>query len=211
MPILRAVADLVLASASPRRKELLAQAGLRLAIDPADVDETPAPDEAPEALARRLAAKKARVVADRGTTSAPVLGADTIVVVEDRGARRVLGKPVGPADARAMLALLGGRTHEVLTVYHLVHAGRERGRLVTTEVELRPLVDADLDGYVASGEWEGKAGGYAIQGLAGAFVRTVRGSYTNVVGLPLCEVLEDLVAIGALPASWAVDRFGGGA
>ncbi len=96
----------------------------------------------------------------------------------------------------------------VLTGYHLIHAGHERGRLVRTEVSFRELAGSELDGYVASGEWEGKAGGYAIQGLAAAFVRTVRGSYTNVVGLPLCEVIEDLLAIGALPERWALERHG---
>jgi len=90
----------------------------------------------------------------------------------------------------------------VLTAFHLIHEGSERGRIVSTEVSFRPLHQAEIDGYVATREWEGKAGGYAIQGIAGAFVRTLRGSYTNVVGLPLCEVLEDLVAMGALANDW---------
>jgi len=203
-----AVPDLLLASASPRRRELLASAGLSFTFDPADVDETAQKDEAPEALARRLAAKKARAVAERTREAGPILAADTIVVVEDQGVETILGKPRDAGEARTMLARLAGRTHDVLTGYHLIHAGHERGRLVRTEVSFRELAVTELDGYVASGEWEGKAGGYAIQGLAAAFVRTVRGSYTNVVGLPLCEVIEDLLAIGALPERWALDRHG---
>jgi septum formation protein len=201
------VTDLILASASPRRRELLALAGLRLAVVPADVDETPEKGEAPEALARRLAAKKARAVAERTPEPhAPILAADTIVVAPDEREPRVLNKPADERDARAMLERLSGRTHEVVTAFHLVHDGRERGRVVSTEVTSRPLTPHEIDGYLASREWDGKAGGYAIQGLAGAFVRTVRGSYTNVVGLPVCEVVEDLLALGALPADWAKPR-----
>ena len=192
------MADLVLASASPRRKELLEQAGLSLEVVPADVDEAPQPGEAPEALVRRLAAKKARAVAEK--TSGTILAADTIVVLPD--APRILNKPRDEKEARLMLTRLQGRAHEVLTAFHVVREGHERGRIVTTEVTLRPLHDAELEGYLASREWEGKAGAYAIQGLAGAFVRTVRGSYTNVVGLPVCEVIEDLLAIGALKNDW---------
>jgi septum formation protein len=198
------VSAILLASASPRRRELLGLAGLTLTVAPADVDETPLPDEAPDALARRLAAKKARAIAERHPAPRPpIIAADTVVVVHEDGRPSLLGKPRDAGDARIMLGRLAGKTHEVMTAFHIVHEGRERGRVVTTEVSFRPLTAPDLDGYVGSGEWEGKAGGYAIQGLAGAFVRTIRGSYTNVVGLPLCEVLEDLVALGALPADWA--------
>lgn len=175
-------------------------AGLPLRVVPADVDETPLPGEAPEALARRLAAKKARAVAEREGGDAPIVAADTIVVLPD--APRILGKPHDEADARAMLTRIIGRTHEVVTGYHIIFGGQERGRIVTTEVTFRPLAMAELDGYLASGEWSGKAGAYAIQGLAGAFVRTVRGSYTNVVGLPLCEVIEDLATMGAIGNDW---------
>ena len=98
-----------------------------------------------------------------------------------------------------MLGAVGGRAHEVVTAYTLLYKGGERGRAVQTEVTFRTLEPAELEGYVGSREWEDKAGGYAVQGLAAAFVRAVRGSYTNIVGLPLCEVLEDLDALGALP------------
>jgi septum formation protein len=195
---------LVLASASPRRKELLDRVGLDPEVIAADLDETRAPDEAPIAYARRLAAAKAHAVAAT-RPDRPVLGADTIVWVED-GGPPVLGKPQDAADARVMLARLGGRAHTVVTAFHLVYAGAERGRAVETEVRFRSLEPSELEGYVGSREWEGKAGGYAIQGLAAAFVRTVSGSYTNVVGLPLCEVLEDLEALGALPADWALGQ-----
>ncbi len=182
-------------------------AGLSLSIVPADVDETPEKHEAPDALARRLAAKKARAVAERTPAPhPPILAADTIVVVSEGGSSIILGKPTDEKDARAMLVRLSGQTHDVLTAFHLIHAGRERGRSVTTQVTFRPLSQHEIDGYIASREWEGKAGGYAIQGLAGAYVRTVQGSYTNVVGLPLCEVIEDLLAIGALREDWAKAR-----
>ena len=177
-------------------------AGLSLRVVPADVDETPLPAEAPEALARRLAAKKARAVAEREGGDAAILAADTIVVLPDEP--RILGKPRDQDDARRMLTRIVGRTHEVVTGYHILFGGHERGRIVTTEVTFRPLATAELEGYLASGEWEGKAGAYAIQGLAGAFVRTVRGSYTNVVGLPLCEVIEDLATMGAIRNDWLI-------
>ncbi len=197
---------LLLASASPRRRELLSQAGVDVEVIAADIDETPLKDEAPDALARRLAAKKARTVAERTGTRDSILAADTIVVVHDGGKHTILGKPENDKDARAMLLKLAGRQHDVITAFHVIHDGKERGRIITTEVNFRPLSDAEIDGYIASKQWDGKAGGYAIQGMAGAFVRTVRGSYTNVVGLPLCEVIEDLITVGALPANWAASR-----
>jgi septum formation protein len=193
------VPRLVLASASPRRKELLEAAGLRPEIVPADVDETRGTDEESLAYARRLAGAKAHAIAAQHP-GRPVLGADTIVVVDDV----VLGKPTDAEDARAMLQRLSGRAHKVVTAYQLLYGDAARGRAVETEVRFRALSPAELEGYIGSREWEGKAGGYAIQGLAGAFVRSVHGSYTNVVGLPLCEVIEDLAAIGALPADWAL-------
>ena len=134
-----------------------------------------------------------------------MLAADTIVRSDD-GGPPVLGKPVDAEDARAMLRRLSGRTHAVVTAYHLQYKGVERGRAVETAVTFRELTPAELEGYIGSREWEGKAGAYAIQGLAGAFVRTVKGSYTNVVGLPLCEVLEDLDTLGALPPDWALGQ-----
>jgi septum formation protein len=200
------VPRLVLASASPRRRELLARAGLDPEVLPADVDETQRPGEAPIDYARRLASEKARAVAARlaDPTARPILAADTIVHLDDGRAPAVLGKPESPDEARAMLTRLSSRRHRVVTAYQLAYRGAERGRAVETWVTFRALKPAEIEGYVGSEEWRGKAGGYAIQGLAGAFVRAVDGSYTNVVGLPLCEVLEDLEALGALAADWAL-------
>ncbi|HZS39942.1 MAG TPA: Maf family protein [Polyangia bacterium] len=192
---------LILASASPRRLEMLARVGLDPEVRPSHLDESLHDGEEPLAYARRLAAAKARAIS--APEDRPVLAADTIVTVEDGGVP-VLGKPKDADDARKMLQRLSGRSHSVVTAYHLLYKGGERGRAVETVVTFRALGPAELEGYVGSREWDGKAGGYAIQGLAGAFVRTVHGSYTNVVGLPLCEVLEDLDALGALPADWTL-------
>jgi septum formation protein len=195
------VPRLILASASPRRLELLSRAGLEPEVHPADLDETRRPGEPPFDYARRLAAQKARAVLALRGSERPIVAADTVVTLDET---EVLGKPADAAEARAMLSRLQGRSHEVITAYHILWGDHERGRAVTTEVTMRPLRPVEIEGYVASGEWDGKAGGYAIQGLAGAFVRAVSGSYSNVVGLPLCEVLEDLDALGALPADWAL-------
>jgi len=197
------VPRLILASASPRRQELLEGVGVSPEIHPADIDETWHPGEDPVDYARRLAAHKARAVAELRGIERPILAADTVVHLDD-GGPEVLGKPADADEARVMLTRLQGRSHRVVTAFHILYMGRERGRAVTTEVTLRALKPVEIEGYVGSGEWQGKAGGYAIQGLAGAFVRTVSGSYSNVVGLPLCEVLEDLDALGALPADWAL-------
>lgn len=194
---------LVLASASPRRLELLRTAGLDPEVVAAHLDETPRAGEAPVDYARRLSSEKARAVGAMVDGERPILGADTIVHLPD-GEPRILGKPATADEARVMLARLAGRAHEVVTAYTLLYKGGERGRAVQTEVTFRALAPAELEGYVGSREWEDKAGGYAVQGLAAAFVRSVRGSYTNIVGLPLCEVLEDLDALGALPADWAL-------
>jgi septum formation protein len=196
------VPRLILASASPRRLELLSRAGLSPEVHPADLDETRHENEPPFDYARRLAAQKAHAVAAlRAGEGRPVLAADTVVVLDEND---VLGKPDGGIEARAMLSRLQGRSHRVITAYHILWGDRERGRAVATEVTMRALTGSEIEGYIGSREWEGKAGGYAIQGLAGAFVRSVSGSYSNVVGLPLCEVLEDLEALGALPADWAL-------
>jgi nucleoside triphosphate pyrophosphatase len=194
---------LLLASASPRRLELLRQAGIDPEVQPANIDETPHPDEEPIAYAARLSWEKARSIQAVAGVERPVLGADTIVHLPD-GAPRILGKPESADGARAMLSRLSGRTHEVVTAYSLLYKGSERRRAVRTVVTFRALTPVELAGYVGSREWEGKAGGYAVQGLAAAFVREVQGSYTNIVGLPLCEVLEDLAALGALPDDWAL-------
>jgi nucleoside triphosphate pyrophosphatase len=191
-------ADLVLASASPRRRELLEQLGLVLEVTPANVDETPRPDERPADYVRRVAAAKCDAIAGArpaGGPALPVLAADTIVVVDDQ----ILGQPVDEADARRMLVALAGRRHEVTTAYRICFGGRTVERAVTTTVNFRSLRPAEIDAYVASGEWRGKAGGYAVQGRAGAFVPELRGSHTNVIGLPVAEVLADLQALEALP------------
>lgn len=186
---------LVLASASPRRLDLLAQIGVRpSAVDPADVDETPRKAELPRPHALRLAVEKARAVADRHP-GAFILAADTVVGV----GRRILPKAEDERTARACLALLAGRRH---TVYGGVclrtPEGRELTRCVETIVTFAPLDAGQVAAYLASGEWHGKAGGYAIQGLAAAHVRYVGGSYSNVVGLPLHETDKLLRGAGVL-------------
>jgi len=195
-----AEADLILASASPRRRELLERLGLALVVVPAEVDETPLPGERPDDYVRRISATKCDAVADGGTaaTAAPelaVLAADTIVIAD----REIMGKPVDSDDARRMLVRLAGRRHDVTTAYRIRCRGKTLERAVTTAVLFRSLQPGELDAYIASGEWRGKAGGYAVQGIAGAFVTELRGSHTNVIGLPVAEVLADLQALEALP------------
>jgi len=176
---------LILASGSPRRAELLRQAGVRFEVSAPDVDETLCAGEAPEAYVRRLAAAKARHVA----ASHPgrlVLGADTTVVVDGE----VLGKPRDAADAARMLGQLSGRSHLVLTGVCLIGpAGETRIESAVTTVEFRPLEDAEIAGYVDSGEPMDKAGAYAIQGGAAGFVTRLDGEYSNVVGLPVTLIL----------------------
>jgi len=186
-----AASPLVLASASPRRAELLARAGIRFDVRPSDCDETPEPGEHPIALARRLALAKATAVA---TTDRIVLGADTIVWLSDP--MRALGKPSDVDDARAMLRSLGGRMHHVTTAFALTGAVPSEVHDLTTDVWMRALPDAELDAYLAGDEWRDKAGAYGIQGLAAAFVTRIDGSYTAVVGLPLAEVIVRLRALG---------------
>ena len=184
---------LVLASASPRRLELLAQIGLTPdLIDPAEIDETPQPGETARLLALRLARAKAQAVAVR-RPDAVVLAADTVVAV----GRRLLGKPDDAADAKRMLALLSGRAHRVLSAVAVAApGGRLAARLSETRVRFKRLTDAEVDAYLAGGEWAGKAGAYGVQGAAGAFVIALNGSYTGVVGLPLYETRALLVGLG---------------
>jgi len=199
---------LVLASASPRRRELLAQIGIRPdAVVPADMDEHPLPGELPRQLAQRLAAGKAAAVA-RDHADAFVLAADTVVAC----GRRILPKAESEAEARACLHLLSGRRHRVTTGLCVYGPGRSGGdgadaarpisgraiatRVVTTIVTVKRLDAAEIAAYLASGEWRGKAGGYAIQGLAAAFVPSLNGSYSNVVGLPLHETASVLRGLG---------------
>jgi septum formation protein len=182
---------LILASGSPRRREMLARLGIAHRAVATEIDETRRPGEPPDAYAARLAREKAAACpAQAGDV---ILAADTIVVVDDA----VLGKPADPTEARAMIERLAGRTHRVMTAYCVEPAGPTA--VVTTEVDVDALSACEIAAYVAGGEWRGKAGGYAIQGAFAYAVRAVRGSYTNVVGLPLAEVVRDLVAAGALP------------
>jgi septum formation protein len=184
---------LVLASASPRRLDLLRQIGLVPdAIEAAELDETPRSDETPRQLALRLAEAKAAHVAAR-TPQAYVLGADTVVAV----GRRVLPKAVDADDVRRCLTLLSGRAHRVLTGVAVVAPdGRTRSRLVESRVHFKRLSDTDIEAYLACGEGIGKAGGYAIQGRAGALVISLQGSYSGVVGLPLYETANLLAGLG---------------
>jgi septum formation protein len=190
------LAPLILASASPRRLDLLAQVGLVPdRVDPADIDETPAPGELPARHAARLAEAKARAVAARHP-GALVLGADTVVAC----GRRILPKAESEAQARQCLALLSGRRHRVLGgVCLLDSTGRAHCRLVTSVVTFKRLEAREVEAYIRSGEWHGKAGGYAIQGRAAAFVRALGGSYSNVVGLPLFETCALLKGLGHEP------------
>ena len=187
------MADLVLASASPRRRELLDQLGARYLCDPADIDESLLPGEAPAAYVERMAREKASVVAaryrDRGHS---VLAADTVVLVDED----VLGKPCDHFDGLAMLAKLSGRSHSVLTAVCLHHNGSAACEVVETRVEFIQLTRELCEAYLATDEPWDKAGAYAIQGMAGAFVRSIHGSYSNVVGLPLCETWQLLQANG---------------
>ncbi len=173
---------LVLASASPRRLALLAQIGVKPdAVIAADIDETPLKKETPRALARRLACAKAE--AANAPQDAIVLAADTVVAV----GRRILPKAETEDEARSCLALLSGRNHCVYTGVAVKSACRIRDRVVETRVTFKRLSPAEIDAYAQSGEWRGKAGGYAVQGLAGRFIVSIVGSYSAVVGLPLYE------------------------
>jgi septum formation protein len=184
---------IVLASASPRRQELLRQIGVPHSVCVLDLDETPLPGEPVAQLAKRLACSKAAAGRDLNPQAAAVLGADTVVVVDGVA----FGKPADKADGLRMLAALSGRRHEVLTAVALalpdgalVHA------LSQTQVTLRPVTPQEAHSYWESGEPAGKAGGYAIQGLGAAFIEHISGSYSGVMGLPLYETAQLLQAHG---------------
>lgn len=185
-----------LASQSPRRRELLAQIGLVPALIAADVDETPLPSERADHYVERLARAKAlagwRAVEQGALAPLPVLGADTTVIVDGE----ILGKPRDERDARAMLARLSGRTHQVLTGVSLCNAQRQLSVVSRTDVTFAELDTGRIARYCASGEPLDKAGGYGIQGLAAAFVARIDGSYSGVVGLPLFETAELLRQFG---------------
>jgi len=187
---------LVLASASPRRLDLLRQIGLEPdRVDPADIDEIPRPGELPPAHAIRLAEEKARAVMPRHP-GAYILAADTVVAC----GRRILPKPLDAASARACLKMLSGRRHRVYGGIALASPDeRLTLRRVDSHVAFKRLSDAEIAAYLCSGEWRGKAGGYAIQGRAAALIRWVSGSYSNVVGLPLFETFQLLIGRGYRP------------
>lgn len=186
---------LVLASGSPRRRAFLEQLGLSFTVSPADLDERVLPGEAAAPYVERLAREKARKVATLHPGQR-VLAADTTVVLGEQ----VLGKPADPEDALRMLRSLSGRWHRVLTGVALVGSA-ERTRVVETQVEFREASEAELAWYVHTGEPLDKAGAYAIQGIGGFLVRAIRGSHSNVVGLPLAETLE-LLAEEKLAMPW---------
>ncbi len=188
---------LILASASPRRLDLLARIGVVPdAVDPAELDETPRKGELPRVYAQRIAVEKGRAVAARHPGSV-VLAADTVVAV----GRRILPKAEDVDTARACLALLSGRRHQVHTAVTLIDdCGRARHRISTSTLAFKRLAPAELDRYLTSDEWRGKAGGYAVHGYAEAFVRHLSGSHSGVVGLPLFETRSLLVAAGIIDA-----------
>lgn len=184
---------LILASASPRRRELLAAAGLAFVVEPVEVDERALPEESPREYVERVARLKATAGAARASSAgSAVLGADTTVVVDGD----VMGKPIDDRDAMKMLRRLAGRSHEVLTGVALSWEGVVRSAVACTEVWFTSLDEDDMDWYVRSGEPRDKAGAYAIQGLASRFVTRIDGSYSNVVGLPVAIVLQLLAQAG---------------
>jgi nucleoside triphosphate pyrophosphatase len=192
---------LILASASPRRREMLARVGLSFDVAPADIDESESEaDASPLAYVQRIAAAKAEAVAARGEANDVVLAADTTVEIDGV----VLAKAADEAEARAMLARLVGRTHRVITAFSVRGpSGMRWDEAVTTEVDMVAADGAAIEDYVASGEWRDKAGAYAVQGIAAALISRVRGSITNIAGLPLAEVLAALDQLGAAVPHYA--------
>jgi septum formation protein len=182
---------LVLASASPRRQELLRNAGIVFEVQPADIPEDPLPGEAAKDCAERLAREKAIAVA-RQRPHDCVLGADTVVVVGGQYDGQLLGKPSDAADAARMLRLLSGREHQVITGVCLVVSGQSSVASQTTSVTLSEITEKEIADYVASGEPMDKAGAYAIQGIASRWIPRIEGDYSNVVGLPVALVFQML-------------------
>ena len=185
---------LILASSSPRRAEILANAGLPFSVLSSAVDESPHPGETPEALVLRLANAKADLVTARAVGPAIVVGADTVVVLDDK----ILGKPRSTEEARHMLQQLSGRTHSVLTGVAMVRLpdGERRQFTESTLVHFRPVTEEEISSYLATEEPHDKAGAYAIQGQAGRYIPRIEGCYFNVVGLPLSRVLTELQSLG---------------
>lgn len=185
---------LILASSSPRRAEILANAGLPFSVLSSAVDESPNPGETPAALVQRLANAKADLVTARAVGPAIVVGADTVVVLDDK----ILGKPRSSDEARHMLQQLSGRTHSVLTGVAMVRLpdGERRQFTESTLVHFRPVTQEEIASYLATEEPHDKAGAYAIQGQAGRYIPRIEGCYFNVVGLPLSRVLTELHSLG---------------
>jgi septum formation protein len=191
---------LILASASPRRAELLHSAGFEFDIDPANIEEGPRDGELPATYTLRVAREKAEQVASRHPEGeVVVLGADTEVVID----RRILGKPSDHPDARRMLEILSGREHWVFTGLVLIGPTRRAEEVVSTRVSFSRLTGTEMDWYVSSGEPMGKAGAYAIQGLGARFIERIDGSWSNVVGLPLATIHRLLREV-----QWSVDPAG---
>lgn len=186
-----------LASASPRRRELLEQIGIAFKVRAADLPEEPLPGEAPRDFATRMARDKVRAVAQQltGAVARPIVGADTVVVLGER----IFGKPTDPDQARAMLAELSGATHRVVTAVAVLAEGAVEDCLSISEVRLRATTAAERYAYAETGEPLDKAGGYAVQGLGAVFVEAIHGSYSGVVGLPVAETAALLRRFG-LPA-----------
>ena len=195
---------LLLASASPRRRELLERVGVPLEVRPADVDEAELPGETPSAYVARVAHAKAQAVSRK--PGQWVLAADTTVTIDGH----ILAKANSPEEAAAMLRQLSGRVHQVITAFTIVGDIDDRvlhhDSIIASDVAMIEMSAPTLADYVASGEWRGKAGAYAVQGIGAALVREVRGSVTNVIGLPLVEVLEALRAVGAPSARFAAGQ-----
>ena len=187
--------SLILASSSPRRRYLLEQAGLTFTVIPSRVDESSVPAGAPEDHVRVLAEAKAKEISESYPESW-VIGADTLVLIDGN----ILGKPASAAEARHMLKTLSGKTHRVLTGFCVRCKSNEHVFLETVEskVLFKTLSDGEIDWYIRTGEPFDKAGGYAVQGLGSFFVKRIEGSYTNVVGLPICEVMEYLLSEGVV-------------
>ena len=185
---------LTLASASPRRRMMLEPLGYTLDVRPADIDETPLPGEVPEVYALRVAQEKV------ASAPSPALAADTVVHLDGE----IFGKPADAAHAARMLRALSGREHLVTSAFALRVGDALITRAVTTKVRFRALSDAEISGYVATGEPMDKAGAYGIQGVGGFLVATIDGSYSNVVGLPLAELLDELTRLG-LPAPFTME------
>ena len=188
-------APFILASVSPRRQELLSSAGLKFKIIPAHVNEEYLQGESPREHVRRLAQDKATAIA-RKNPDAWVLGADTIVVIDGL----ILGKPKNKKQALEMLTRLSGREHKVFTGFTLAHAGTNvyKTKVIQSAVRFKQISPEEMDWYVNCDEPYDKAGGYAVQGRGACFIKSIRGSYTNVIGLPLCEVMEELQNLKAL-------------